>query len=114
MLRFIHFALISVLVHCNCSVFIHLLDVSNYITELLFLVSSRFFVLLENFQSIGDVTNPGEGLQIVTFDGTCGHGAVRVLLRATPSIIRDIRGPVTHIPIAKRLALEMSLHVLST
>ena len=65
MLHIIHFALMRVLVHCNCSVFMHLLDIGNYIRNSFF-VSSMFFVLLENFHSFADLTIPGERLYILT------------------------------------------------
>ena len=52
--------------------------------------------------------------------GTHRHWTVKVILPATPTVTRDIRllwslcwGPVTLTPIAKRLAVELSLHVPS-
>ena len=43
---------------------------------------------LRIFHSFGDVTITGEGLQILTYLGTHGHWAVRVLWRATPFVTR--------------------------
>ena len=52
--------------------------------------------------------------------GTHGHCAVSVLKLATPTVTRGIlhnghlRGPVTLIPVAERLAVELSLPVFTT
>ena len=43
------------------------------------------------FGTHGDVTITDEGHQLLTFLGTHGHGAVRVLWRATPTVTRVIR-----------------------
>ena len=65
----------------------------------------------------GGGLSSGEELQIVTMLGTHGHWAVRVLQRATPTVISiydygHLRKPVTLTP-SQRLSEELSLPVFS-
>ena len=61
-----------------------------------------------------------EGMQILTYARHSWPWAVRVLCRATPTVIRvsvyngHLRGPVTLTPIVGRSAVELSLPVFTT
>ena len=71
------------------------------------------------FHSFGDVNIVGEGLQFLPMLGTYGHWAwgffsVSHLLWHGPSVYNGhLRGPVTPTPNAERLAVELSLPVLT-
>ena len=73
------------------------------------------------FHSYGDVTIPGEGLQILTYArhswplSSEGSLASHNLLWHGASVYNGhLRGPVTFTPIAERLAVELSLPVFTT
>ena len=55
------------------------------------------------FHSKGDVTITGERLRILTYDTPTSHGA------SVYNGHLNLRGPLTLIPIAERLAVELSL-----
>ena len=80
-------------------------------------VCLEFFVLLENF---GDVTIAGEGLQILTYArhswplSSEGSLACHTYWDTWSLYNGHLRGPVTLTPNTKRLAVELSLPVLTT
>ena len=71
------------------------------------------------FHSYGDITISVEGLPILIYAQHLWHlSPVRVLLRTTPTVTRDIpynlQGPATLKPITVRLGVELSLSVFTT
>ena len=73
-----------------------------------------------NFHPNGDVTITDERLQILTYTRNSWSLSSEGFLRATPNIKGVVRlkchlqGPVAHIIVAERLAVELLLHVLMT
>ena len=71
------------------------------------------------FRWYGDVTNTGEGLQILTYAWPSWSlsrffSVPRLLWHKTSVHNGNLRGPVTLTPIAERLAVDPSLHVFTT
>ena len=69
------------------------------------------------FHSFRDVTNAGKGLQILTFARHSWPLSSEGSLSVTPSMTLyndHVRGPLPLTPIAKSLAVKLSLPVLTT